>query len=84
MTLDTKRLPDFRFPIWVLALFCALRRSESSILTLIIIFRVYSIQKWGQNLKKMGFGYEYFNPKMRKSNILKYSGFATRFQRRNR
>ena len=48
------------------------RRSESSILTLRIIFRVkinvtiyiYITQKWGQNLQNMGSGYEHFPPKI--------------------
>ena len=46
-----------------------LGRGESLTWTLIIIIRmkindfIYIIQKWGQNLKKMGFGYQHFHPK---------------------
>ena len=57
----------------------------------------YIIQKWGQNLKKMGFGYQHFHPKFYPaplkyqkkmfSNmgfiVFKKTGFATPFQRSN-
>jgi hypothetical protein len=49
---------------------CRVRHRESSILALMIIFQVkinvamYIIQKWGQNLQKMGSGYEHFTQKL--------------------
>ena len=62
----------------------SIRRSESSVLSLIIPFKVkinvaiYRTKKWDQKLQKMGFGYQHFHPKNNpdplkvKKNILKY------------
>ena len=48
---------------------------------------MYIIHKWSQNLKKMGFGYQRFHPKIDPNIgfiVFKRTGFATRFQQSNR